>query len=74
MTNKKFDFSQAIKRLDEINKWFQEEEIDLDEGLKKLREGKEIIKECRKKLKDVENEFTKIQGKPTEKQPIPDVD
>ncbi|MFZ5424590.1 MAG: exodeoxyribonuclease VII small subunit [Patescibacteria group bacterium] len=60
MTAKKFDFTKAIKDLEEINKWFQEEEIDLDEGLKKLKLGKELIKQCRERIKEVENEFVDI--------------
>jgi len=59
-TKNKFKFSEAISRLEEINEWFQNEEIDLDKGLKKLKEGNSLIKECRKRLKKVENEFIKI--------------
>lgn len=66
MTKKKFDFTESIKKLDEINKWFQEEEIDLDEGLEKLKEGKGIIKACREELKRIDTEFIKIQDKPEE--------
>ncbi len=57
---KKIDFTTSVKRLEEINTWFQNEEIDLDEGLHKLREGKELIKQCRNRLQEVENEFVKI--------------
>jgi exodeoxyribonuclease VII small subunit len=54
------DFAGAIRELEEINRWFQDEEIDLDEGLEKLKRGKELIGACRARLKTVENEFTKI--------------
>ncbi len=57
---KKLDFAQSLNRLEEINAWFQNEEIDLDEGLQMLREGKALIKQCRDKLQEVENEFVKI--------------
>lgn len=56
----KFDFADAVKKLEDINKWFQNEDIDLDEGLQKLRTGKELIKQCRTRLQNVENEFLKI--------------
>lgn len=59
---KKFDFTESINKLEEINAWFQNEDIDLDEGLHKLKEGKELIKKCRSRLKEVENEFVKIKG------------
>ncbi len=57
---KKLDFAKSINRLEEINRWFQNEDIDLDEGLDKLREGKALIAQCRAKLQEVENEFVKI--------------
>lgn len=61
MTNsKKLDFASAIGELEIINSWFQEEEIDLDEGLKKLRRGLDLIKKCRGRLRQVENEFVEI--------------
>jgi len=57
---KKFDFTESVNKLEEINSWFQNEDIDLDEGLYKLKAGKELIKKCRTRLKEVENEFIKI--------------
>ena len=57
---KKLDFAKSINRLEEINCWFQNEDINLDEGLDKLREGKQLIATCRQKLQEVENEFVKI--------------
>lgn len=58
--NKSFDFAKAIEELEEINRWFQNEEIGLDEGLSKFRRGLELIKKSREKLKQVENEFKEI--------------
>jgi exodeoxyribonuclease VII small subunit len=57
---KKFDFTQAINQLEEINAWFQHEDFTLDEGLHKLKQGKELIKKCRTRLHEVENEFVHI--------------
>ena len=57
---KKFDFTQAITKLEQINAWFQNEDFNLDEGLQKLKEGKELIKKSRTRLQEVENEFVKI--------------
>ena len=53
--SKKFDFTESVNKLEEINTWFQN-----DEGLYKLKAGKELIKKCRTRLKEVENEFIKI--------------
>lgn len=55
-----FDFATAMKELEEINRWFQDEDIDLDQGLEKLKRAKELILQCRDRLKNVENEFVKI--------------
>ena len=33
------DFAKAMAELEEINRWFQNQEIDLDEGLRKLITG-----------------------------------
>jgi exodeoxyribonuclease VII small subunit len=57
---KKFDFTKSINRLEEINTWFQNEDFNLDEGLLKLKEGKDLIKKSRARLQEVENEFVKI--------------
>ncbi|HDQ88555.1 MAG TPA: exodeoxyribonuclease VII small subunit [candidate division WWE3 bacterium] len=56
----KFDFKTAIKALEEINKWFQQPDIDLDEGLEKLKKGKELIAKCEAHLVEAENEFERI--------------
>lgn len=60
MDKNKFDFTKALQRLDEINRWFQEEDIDLDQGLLRLKEGKKLILKCQKRLGQVENEFMEI--------------
>ncbi|MEZ6255164.1 MAG: exodeoxyribonuclease VII small subunit [Patescibacteria group bacterium] len=62
MTETKFDFKKALEKLTEINNWFQSSDLDLDEGLKKLKEGRELITQCNKRIKEVENEFVKIKA------------
>lgn len=56
----KFNFSEALGEIEEINNWFQNEDIDLDKGLEKFRQGLELIKKCKSRLKQVENEFVEI--------------
>ena len=70
---KKFDFTASIKTLEEINSWFQNEDFNLDEGLQKLKLGKELIKKCRGRLQQVENEFVKIKQEFGEELPDGDV-
>ena len=56
----KVDFKKSIDELEEINEWFSSEDIDLEEGLEKLKKGKELILACQKRLNDVETEFVNI--------------
>jgi exodeoxyribonuclease VII small subunit len=71
---KKFDFTQSIQKLEEINSWFQNEDFNLDEGLHKLKSGKELIKMCRARLREAENEFVKIKKYFVEESPQQEAD
>ena len=59
----KISFKKAVEELEEINKWFSEDEIDLEEGLKKLKRGNELILTCQKMLDEAETEFIDIKDK-----------
>ncbi len=57
----KQDLTSDLKKLSEISEWFEEqEEIDVEEGLKKVKEAATLIKSSRERLKAVENEFEEI--------------
>ena len=61
MATKKNDIAESLKKLEAIADWFEKEsEIDVEEGLKKVKEGGELIKELRGRLKEVANEFDEI--------------
>ncbi len=50
-----------LKKLAEITDWFEnQEEIDLEEGLRRIREAVKIIKDSKGRLKEIENEFEEI--------------
>jgi len=57
---KKFSFDKALMKIEEINKWFEGNEYDLDTALEKYKEASELIAECKKHLTRVENEFNKV--------------
>ncbi len=58
---KEQNLTSNIKKLSEISEWFEEqEEVDVEEGLKKVKEAAAIIKASRERLKVVENEFEEI--------------
>lgn len=58
----KDNLENLLKELAEISQWFDEQnEVDIEEGLKKVRKGAELIKASKKRLTEVENEFREIQ-------------
>jgi hypothetical protein len=53
-----------IEQIKQISDWFEEqEEIDLEEALVKIREAGELIKLSKDRLVEVENEFKEIKSK-----------
>lgn len=63
----KVNLKDSLKKLNEIVDWFEnQEEVDVEEGLKKVKDGAELIKVCKKRLSEVENEFKEIQKEITE--------
>ena len=55
------NLSDNLKKLSEITKWFEsQEEVDIEEGLKKVKEAVGLIKASKERLKAVENEFEEI--------------
>lgn len=51
-----------MAELERINQWFQEEDLDLEQALEKLRQGKELILQCQTRLQEVETEFIEIKA------------
>lgn len=50
-----------LKELREITEWFDEqEEVDVEAGLDKIKAGTKLVKEGKTKLKDLENEFEEV--------------
>ena len=58
---KKNNIGETLKKLEDIATWFEDQkEADIEEGLNKVREGAELIKELKIRLKEAENEFNEI--------------
>ncbi|NCQ05946.1 MAG: hypothetical protein GW815_00025 [Candidatus Moranbacteria bacterium] len=54
----KVNLSESLKKVQEIISWFDnQEEVDVEKGLEKIKEGTVLIKESRTRLKEIENEF-----------------
>lgn len=63
MNKEKFNFSEAFREIEQINEWFQREDLDLEEALQKYERGMELIKRCKERLKEAENKFEEIKRK-----------
>jgi len=57
----KKNLNKNLKRLSDIAEWFEnQEEIDVEEGLDKVKEAAELIKISKERLREIENEFEEI--------------
>lgn len=54
----KENLGENLKKVKAIIAWFeQQDEVDVEVGLVKVKEGAELIKKSRKRLQEIENEF-----------------
>ncbi len=58
--DKKFNFAKSYQELQKIVKWFEKEEIDLEDGIKKFEEGSEIVKDLKGYLDKMENKIKEL--------------
>jgi exonuclease VII small subunit len=50
--------SESLKEINAIIDWFEtQDEVDVEQGLEKVKTGAKLIKDSRSRLKDIENEF-----------------
>ncbi len=57
----KSKINESLGKLTEIVKWFEsQKEIDVEEGLTKVKEGIKLIKDSRERLAEIENEFEEV--------------
>lgn len=67
MTKKNLNFTQALKRLEEIIGRLENPNLDLEEGLELLEEGVRLHKLCKNRLTEASSRITTIlKEKPTE--------
>ncbi|MFA6017890.1 MAG: exodeoxyribonuclease VII small subunit [Patescibacteria group bacterium] len=60
---KKQTFAEAFAELEAITEWFETQNVDLDEGVKKFERGLELAKMLKEKLADVENTVVTLKKK-----------
>lgn len=56
----KKNLEKSFEQLEKINEELSSKDINVDEALKKFKEGASLIKECKEKLDKAENEFKEI--------------
>ena len=58
---KETNLTQSLKKLEEIVEWFEnQQEVDVEKGLEKVKEGAVLIKASKDRLEKVENEFEEV--------------
>lgn len=61
MPTDKTKISDLISKLEKIVRWFDaREDVDVEEALKKVKEGAELVKTLKSRLGKVENEFEEV--------------
>ena len=61
MPDKKFNLKESLRKLNEIVDWFEkQDEIDVEAGLEKVKDGAKLVKDCKIRLSEIENEFETI--------------
>lgn len=57
----KENLSEQLKKLQKLIDWFDtQEEIDVEKGLQHIKEGAELIKKSKSRLRELENEFEEV--------------
>ncbi len=57
---KKFNYKNALEEIERIVEKIENEEIDVDELSALVKKATELIKQCKAKLRDTENELGDI--------------
>ncbi len=60
MAQKKLTYNQAISEIEEILAKMENEELDVDELSDKVKRVSELVRFCRNKLKNTEEEVEKV--------------
>ena len=60
---KKINFAKDFKELEELTAWFEKEEVDLEEGLKKFERGLELASSLKTYLQKIDHKVKEIKAK-----------
>lgn len=69
MAGKGDTIREQLKELEAIAAWFEKEsDFDVEEGLKKVKEGAALVKKLKDRIKEVENEFHELEADLTDEE------
>lgn len=57
MSNTKSDLAGNLQQLEELLAWFEQEDLDIAEALKKYEQGNKLVAALREQLNDIENKI-----------------
>ncbi|MFA5986355.1 MAG: exodeoxyribonuclease VII small subunit [Parcubacteria group bacterium] len=61
MAQAKSNLTKNLKEIEEIVTWFEkQDEVDVEQGIEKVKIGAKLIKESKKRLQEIENEFEEV--------------
>lgn len=59
---KEKNLTEVLNKLEKLTEEMNSSELDIELSLKKFKEGAELIKFCKEKLKKAENEFIELKN------------
>ena len=62
MTKKNLNFEDSLAKLEGIVDALEDNDVSLEESVKKFEEGIKLVKDCQKQLKEAELKVNKLMG------------
>ena len=62
MTKKNLNFEDSLAKLESIVDALEDDDVSLEESVKKFEEGIKLVKDCQKQLKEAELKVNKLMG------------
>ncbi len=61
MAQAKSNVTKNLKEIEAIVSWFEEQEdVDVEKGIEKVKEGEKLIQQSKKRLAEIENVFEEV--------------
>ena len=62
MTKKNLNFEDSLAKLESIVDALEDDDVSLEESVKKFEEGIKLVKDCQKQLQEAELKVNKLMG------------